>query len=459
MNTEISQNKLLSSNNSNVRILCVGDMHLGRQPGHLPKELAEFGLEVRSLGPAEGWRRTVKRAIDLRVEAVVLLGDVVDKDNRFYEALGPLENGIKALAEANIPAFAVSGNHDGDVLSRLSQEIPSLHLLGRSSVWEMRDLECGVRLVGWSFTGTKCPNNPMLTFEAALAEMPDTNGLILGLLHCDLDVANSRYAPVSTSDFQNASVHAWLFGHIHKPHSLCENSRPLGYLGSLTPLDPTETGVHGPWLLKASGTIIDMEQIALAPLRWEEWEVSVDGLEDIEDFENIIVRSLNDLHEHISASLGDADIIGCRFRLIGRTRCFHALPTRFENGDAIPHRQIGDVYYFVDKIDYTGIRPALNLVSLAGGHDPPALLAGILLEIEGRTEKGKDLVQQALPSLQNQVERDAFIPVGRYRLEPEQAADILLQSGYYALEVLLAQKPHTPVTVQTVSPLSLEAAS
>ena len=84
------------------------------------------------------WEMIVDRAITETVDAVALSGDIVDQDNRFFEATGPLERGILLLASKGIHTFAVSGNHDYDVLHRLADSIGSehFHLLGRGGQWE-----------------------------------------------------------------------------------------------------------------------------------------------------------------------------------------------------------------------------------------------------------------------------------------------------------------------------------
>ena len=72
--------------NPQVKILAVGDIHLGRTPSRLPEE-----LNARDLGPAEAWRRTVVAAVDDGMTAVLLAGDVVDRDDDFFEAYRALE--------------------------------------------------------------------------------------------------------------------------------------------------------------------------------------------------------------------------------------------------------------------------------------------------------------------------------------------------------------------------------
>lgn len=51
-----------------VKILCIGDAHLGRNPGNFPDEL---DLDSTTLGPREALRRAVDKAVELRVDELV----------------------------------------------------------------------------------------------------------------------------------------------------------------------------------------------------------------------------------------------------------------------------------------------------------------------------------------------------------------------------------------------------
>src|SRR5262245_1795132 len=116
-----------------AKLLCIGDMHLGRRPARLP---ADLEVDASELGPAAAWKRCTAFAIAERVDAVLLAGDVVESANRFFEAFGVLERGVRELEAAGIRTIGVAGNHDVEVLPRLADEIAGFHLLGRGGRWE-----------------------------------------------------------------------------------------------------------------------------------------------------------------------------------------------------------------------------------------------------------------------------------------------------------------------------------
>ena len=139
-----------------LKLLAVGDMHLGRRPSRLPGELTGKSEE---LGPTGAWARVVEEAIEIRVDAVALAGDVVEKENDFFEAYRELHRGVVRLTASGIRVLGVVGNHDVSVLPRLAEQIEAFELLGRGGQWQSTRLEANgetVTLWGWSLSqGTR----------------------------------------------------------------------------------------------------------------------------------------------------------------------------------------------------------------------------------------------------------------------------------------------------------------
>ena len=71
------------------RFLAAGDIHLGRRPARVPPD-----QDVSEFAPRRAWRALVQTAIAQQVDAIALTGDVVDQDNRFYEAFSDLQDGV-----------------------------------------------------------------------------------------------------------------------------------------------------------------------------------------------------------------------------------------------------------------------------------------------------------------------------------------------------------------------------
>ena len=423
------------------RILFVGDMHLGRRPGHLVPALTEHGLSPRQLGPAAAWRNVVEYARAEAVDCVVFAGDLVEADNARFEAFGHLQRGVLELVAADIEVCAVSGNHDVEVLPRLAKVIPDFHLIGAQGRWERHVVggENGpaVAILGWSY-----PQQRITTSPLSLSPLPIVDeGVSLGVLHCDLDATSSRYAPVRKTELRTAGPQAWFLGHIHKPSLDPANDEP-GYLGSLVGLDPSETGRHGPWLVTVDGAgRIAKSQLPLAPLRWEELSIVLDDPAlPAGDLEVLVIEALRRHHAELAAELGATRAVGCRIRVGGSHDDLGVLERAarkiVDGGLASTH---DGVLYFIDRIAVEVV-PTLALAELARGDDPCALLARKLLALqEGRTE-GDALIDRARSAVLSAAGGGNFVDLEPVPTDAEHLRRALLREGYRALDALLAQR-------------------
>lgn len=297
-----------------IKLLAIGDMHLGRRPSRLPGELANQASE---LSPQKGWEQTVEQAIQNQVDLVVLAGDLVDREDNFFEAFRPLETGINALVDAGIEVVGISGNHDVSVLPRLAKQLSQFKLLGANGQWETHRFETqgvSVTLHGWSYPKPVVSDSPLEghTFERA-------PGLNLGLLHCDRDQADSRYAPVTSQELRQAGLDGWLLGHIHKPDALTTQSLS-GYLGSITGLHVGELGPRGPWLLEIDqGRVQTVTHWTLAPLVWTQLTLDLSPLTDPEQAMDALLQEIRRLDQEVSTYLQPPQAVGIRLFLSGQS--------------------------------------------------------------------------------------------------------------------------------------------
>ena len=187
-----------------MKILACSDIHIGRIPSIPDTSLASS---------VSAWDAIVEQALDKHVDVVVLSGDVVDQDDAWFEAYGPLLKQLKRLQEHDIKVIAVAGNHDAKVFPKLAQESDAICMLGLGGMWEHLDYH-GVRFIGWSFPSSSYRIDPFEQFDTGLL---DFDGPILGLLHCDIggQTGSSNYAPVNQFRIESISTPLWILGHIH----------------------------------------------------------------------------------------------------------------------------------------------------------------------------------------------------------------------------------------------------
>ncbi len=280
-----------------ARILAIGDVHLGTACSGVPDDVWALGIEPDEISPAAALESAVTYAIEQEVVAVLFAGDVVESTNARYEAMVPLENGVRRLDDAGIQILAVAGNHDVEALPRLASLIDGFTLLGEGGTWEsrmiVRDGTPVAEVIGWSFGERQVRLSPVAQLLREPLERASTAIPRIGLLHADLDASGGSYAPVRQSELDDAGCDAWLLGHIHKPsiEGLSGAERPpSGYLGSLVGLDPSESGPHGPWLVRLQdGGRPVVEQVPLAPLRWKHVDVPIESLEHAEDVPELLL--------------------------------------------------------------------------------------------------------------------------------------------------------------------------
>jgi predicted phosphodiesterase len=424
-------------------------MHLGRQPG-----LPDVVLLASELGPKElsvrpVWEETVAQARSLKVAAVLLAGDVVDSDDGFMAAYQPLAAGVRKLVEAGISVIAVSGNHDTEVLPRLAKEIPELHLLGKGGEWDSKVIlvegEPVLRVMGWSFPQNRVTSDPLESLPASMRSGSFADGLdlpVVGLLHGDLDVSESHYAPLSSVRLAAVETVGWLLGHQHKPSALTEE-RPIGYLGCLAANDFGEPGLRGPWLGTLEDGRLRMKQLPLSRLRLEEVEVDVTGVTSKSDVEHCLTQAARALEERRGEQGCSAQVIMLRPTLVGRSSLH-----RTERDKALAAARAGEslftsgggAFYFLDQKSHDLVRPEYDLHELGCGSDPPAVLAQLILGLEEQSDEYDALVERTLRRLQAEAAHKNFSGLDSKELELAHARRYLIEGGLRALEDLMAQK-------------------
>jgi DNA repair exonuclease SbcCD nuclease subunit len=276
-----------------IKILATGDLHIGKRVSGLSENAPVFSAK-------DTWKRIVAKAIESRVDIVALTGDIVDKDNKYFEAIGALQHGFAQLKENGIRVYMVAGNHDFDVLPQIIRtgNFDNVHLLGANGEWELQEYTKGkesLQLVGWSFTTLYVTIDPLLQFNPAIInpEIPS-----IGLLHGEVDVPGSNYAPILLNNFKNIPVGTWILGHIHKPSVLHPNTPHIRYPGSPLAFSAKETGFHAPLIFTVeNGMIGEPEPAFASSVRFEILEIDVSGA-NIEDL--VRSRMINGITEAVA---------------------------------------------------------------------------------------------------------------------------------------------------------------
>lgn len=363
-----------------IKLLAFSDLHLGRSSTGLTG--APQGLSTE-----EGWRRIVDLAIEQHVDAVLLGGDCIDRDNVFFESVSRLSDGFKRLSDAGIEVFMVGGNHDYRALPEAIRSAgkPNIRLLGAKGKWEAIDCTYNghdITFVGWSFPDKHFRTSPMAGFDTleVKGDRP-----VIGLVHADI-APESPYAPVTEPELFATPVDYWLLGHIHKPQTFSSGGKRADYPGSPQALSPKETGEHGVLLIEvASKFDIHVQHIPLSPVRYEQHTVNLTGV-DADQIRSAVMNQITDapeshdlLHGHLKALVFDV-------RIEGQQADFEAVKNQLNGLTDDWETTVQGVNVSVRKITYA-LEPMIeNLDSLARQNSPAGTLAQLILALEGDDE-------------------------------------------------------------------------
>jgi DNA repair protein SbcD/Mre11 len=381
-----------------MKILAIGDIHLGRSFPSIPHNLTlknDFWI-------ATALENVLNYAEQEKIDVVVFTGDIIENENDRFEALPILSNFIKNLTDKNISTVAIIGNHDVNALPRIQKLIPELKILGRDK-WEHEIIEKNsdniINVIGLSHNHA-VKNELFHDFKNSLCSKKFLN---IGLLHCTLGNAPDKYYPVKKETLLSTDVNIWLLGHIHKPDKFSCSSK-YGYLGSIIGLDISETGSHGIQLIEVENNFIKRnEQIPIAPLRWEKLEIDLttcDGT-DTEEFKDQLIEKLqleiNTKLKNLQSELFYTKLIGFRIILIGSLPSElnkEAVLNEFNNYHLSTYNHIG---IFIEKlIDKT--YPKLDITKLAEQNDPIGLICQLCLKL--KQNKNENINNELLEFIQ-----------------------------------------------------------
>lgn len=423
-----------------MKILCSGDLHLGRRSTRLPPD-----TDAHVHSAAAAWNAIVDLAIAEQVALVALAGDLVDRANRYLEAFGPLEHGVRRLADAGIHVVAVAGNHDFDVLPRLERSLGShFHLLGHDGKWQGLNVPhagaTGLRVVGWSFPAEHVSASPLATFPA----LPADGVPVLGLVHGDLDAPSSPYAPLDAEALRSRPVAFWLLGHAHAPR-LHERAgaAPLLYPGSPQALAPAERGAHGAWLVEiAPGRTPAARHVPLSTVRYDTVQVDVTGVSGHEALEVVVAEAVRaHLQAVVEDGCGPLRHLSCRVRLTGRTPLHRTAGGHLAARIADLQAEHGGVRARVERV-HAGTRPDADLDALARTADAPGVLARLVLAMDaGSFDPAQERLLTELAGRAAEVRRArAYQALAEPDPPPEALRGLARSQALLLLDGLLAQK-------------------
>jgi len=436
-------------------LLCASDLHLGRRPTGVPDHL---GLDPARLATTTVWDALVELAIAEQVDAVLLAGNVIDRENRRFEPLGPFERGLTELGRNTIPVYAIAGNHDFDVLRRIAGNDRSgtLRVVGSDGHWEQvhlgADDDTPVTLVAWSASAQSHPGTPLAGFPAP--EHHDQP--VIAMLHAS--IAGERpepgdFAPVTRNDLGGRSVDLWIAGHGHTPLFDTDDLVPLLKPGSGSPLGSSERGPRGAWIVDVEQTdearTVEARLIPLAPVRFTDVTLDVTGIVDIGTVETGLVRAIHEalITANAEDPGGHLVSVGCNLTVRGRTLLHAAIPELVHDLARTLDVEDRSVIAAITSVTID-TQPDIDLEPLVGRPDPVGEVARLLQSLDGSSDGFDDLapahqrlLQQTTTRLQAAHRARIFASIaGDPEPDVAAAATHLRREGRTVLDALIGQR-------------------
>jgi exonuclease SbcD len=362
-----------------IKILATADLHLGKTSADVLGERAST---------KSTWAALVSLAIENNIDVLVLCGDIVDRNNRYFEAVGPLQAGIDRLREQGITVYLVSGNHDFDVLPQVVRKYndDGVKLIGKNGVWEIVSFSKDgqtIQFAGWSFPSQYIKDSPLLDWKFGGI---DPNFPVIGLLHGDIEGKDSKYAPFSLDELKRTPVNLWILGHIHKPFEYSAQKPLVWYTGSPQAMSAKEPGLHGPLLFTVDGDHFSVKQVGLSPVRYETLEIDINGADDEEQIREKILTAIEKDASTRKEQLTNVSFLVYQLEITGQHARIREVEhwARLATDIRLPIE--GDLEASVRKVDCY-LRPVLDdLKDLSGQSSPAGILAETILAIgEGRS--------------------------------------------------------------------------
>ena len=302
---------------TDFRFLHAADIHLDSPLKGLTGYEGHIAERIRS-APRAAFEQLIERAIDEKVDFLIIAGDLYDGTWRDYKTGLFFAEQMGMLNQAGIPVFLVYGNHDAE-----SQLTRPLVLPDNVKVFSGRRPETlqietlNVALHGQSFRQRDLTDNLVPAYPSPLDGMFN-----IGVLHTGLGGrgGHANYAPCTLQDLIAKGYDYWALGHVHQREIL--NERPhIVFPGNLQGRHMQETGPKGACLVTVEGSdVIDVATMPVDVVRWALVPVEVTGVQTVGG----VIDSIREEVE-TAAAQSEGRLLACRIQLQGRIEIHHRL--------------------------------------------------------------------------------------------------------------------------------------
>lgn len=264
------------------RFIHTADLHLDSPLKALRRRNADLA-DVVGIATRTAFERIVDRAIEEKVDALLIAGDLYDGTTRDVSTGLYLADCIRRLGAAGVQTLIILGNHDAESVIK-----PPFASVDHLTVFKpkpgtVRFDEAQVAIHGASF------RDPQVSDDMTGGYPEPVPGWVnIGLLHTSLGgyASHTAYAPTTPARLTDKGYDYWGLGHVHKSQVVQEGvgDRPwIVYPGIPQGRDMGETGPGRAVLGTVEDGQVTIEWFEVAPVVLERVPVRLPDAASVDD--------------------------------------------------------------------------------------------------------------------------------------------------------------------------------
>jgi DNA repair protein SbcD/Mre11 len=304
------------------RFIHCSDLHIDSPFKGLESQLPFLTERLRE-STFSSFHNIVRLAVEEKVDAVLIAGDIFDGADRSLQAQLKFRRGLLELSKKKIPSFIVHGNHDPSNSWSQTLEWPeSTTIFPDNKVASFpvkRDGETLAWIYGISYPKKEVSENLALKFKK-----DQKHGFAVGLLHANVgqQSGHDNYAPCSLQDLISSNFDYWALGHVHQFKILRENNPCIVYSGNSQSRHLKEIGPKGCCLVTLnSDAPANIRFVATEEVSYRSATVDISSASSINEVLQAIQLQVEELAKEALTREG----LVTRLTLIGRTTVHNEL--------------------------------------------------------------------------------------------------------------------------------------
>lgn len=292
-----------------ISFIHAADLHLDSPfqglshiPEHIFKEVRESTFVALD--------RLVRSAIHLRVDFVLIVGDLFDNERQSLKAQIRLRKAFQELEKHDINVYLSYGNHDhinGNIHSVTYPD--NVFIFPSEKVSQFTYQKNGIPLA--TIHGFSYENRAVLINKTAEYSMNHQDDLYhIAMLHGSLqnNTEHDTYAPFRLGDLIQSDFDYWALGHIHQ-RSVLKEDPPIVYSGNTQGRHRKETGEKGCYHVILSETNTDLTFIPLQALQFTNITIDVSSCSEVNQLEKLIYDEIKHQYEQTTPQFIDLTLV------------------------------------------------------------------------------------------------------------------------------------------------------